>query len=331
MPTLLTLRLTEPTGSPPFPAHVHAAACGLLEAPDADHTAQHKPFAVGAPVAERGAVTWRLGWLPDAALPAGWPPQQLRLGGSVCRVTQAQQQPQPFAALAASGPVTRVQVRFLTPTYFSRNGRDVPLPDPVLVLRSLTQRWNAFAPAALAIDEGLGRELLGTVVLTDADVHTVRVQVGRDAWQTGFVGDTELALTRTASPTIGAIFAALLRYAAVAGIGARTTYGFGEVSPQLPDDRSQSPHPDADPQPESPAQSQSDAHPYRPRREDPFSPRCSQPHPRSSEPIQEAVRASPGPSQDRPWRGSRNRLLSPQVTGTATRRSVAKSRPIKRA
>jgi CRISPR-associated endoribonuclease Cas6 len=233
MPTLLILRLTEPAASP-FPAHLHAAACGLLESPGTDHAAQYKPFTVGALVAEQGAVTWRLGWLPDLPPPAGWPPRELRLGGSTCRVLDAQVRHQPFAALAASRPVTRGSVRFLTPTYFSRNGRDVPLPDPVLVLRSLTQRWNAFAPADLAIDDTLGKALLSAALLTDAAVHTVRVQVGRDAWQTGFVGDAELALTHTAAPDVGAVFAALLRFATVAGIGARTTYGFGEVTAELP-------------------------------------------------------------------------------------------------
>lgn len=256
MPTLLTLRLTEPA-SPPFPAHLHAAACGLLEAPDADHTAQHKPFAVGAPVAERGAVTWRLGWLPDLALPAGWPPQELRLGGSTCRVIDAQVRHQPFAALATSRPVTRSQVRFLTPTYFSRNGRDVPLPDPVLVLRSLTQRWNAFAPVSLAIDDMLGKELLRTALLTEAAVHTVRAQVGRDTWQTGFVGDAEFALTHAASSDAGAVFAALLRYATVAGVGARTTHGFGEVSPEPPGEPFRPRHTDADSQSASPGGSAS--------------------------------------------------------------------------
>jgi CRISPR-associated endoribonuclease Cas6 len=228
MPTLLTLCLTEPA-TPPFPAHLHAAACGLLEPPDADHTAQRKPFAVGAPVAEQGLVTWRLGWLPDLALPASWPPQELRLGGSICRVLDAQARHQPFAALATSRPVARGLVRFLTPTYFSRNGRDLPLPDPVLVLRSLVQRWNTFAPAGLAIDDALDKALLSAALITDHDVETVRVQVGRDGWQTGFVGDAELALTPTAASDVGAVFAALLRFATVAGIGARTTFGFGQV------------------------------------------------------------------------------------------------------
>lgn len=129
-----------------------------------------------------------------------------------------------------SRPVTRGLV--LTPTYFSRNGRDVPLPDPVLVMRSLAQRWNVFAPTGLAIDDTLSKALLSAVLLTDAAVHTVRVQVGRDAWQTGFIGDAELALTHTAAPDAGAVFAALLRFATAAGIVAQTTYGFGEVRPE---------------------------------------------------------------------------------------------------
>ena len=141
MPTLLTLRITEPA-VPPLPVHLHAAACRLLEPPDADHTAQRKPFAVGAPVAEQGMASWQLGWLPDPAPPASWPPRELKLGGSACRVLDAGARHQPFAALAASRPVIRGLLRFVTPTYFSRNGRDVPLPDPVLVLRSLAQRWN---------------------------------------------------------------------------------------------------------------------------------------------------------------------------------------------
>lgn len=73
MPTLLILCLTEPE-TPPYPVHLHTAACRLLEPSGADHTAQRKPFAVGAPVAEQGTVTWRLGWLPDLPLPAAWPP-----------------------------------------------------------------------------------------------------------------------------------------------------------------------------------------------------------------------------------------------------------------
>ncbi|HEU0127289.1 MAG TPA: CRISPR system precrRNA processing endoribonuclease RAMP protein Cas6 [Pseudonocardiaceae bacterium] len=226
MPTLLTLRITEPA-APPSPVQVHAAACRLLEPPDADHTAQRKPFAVGAPVAEQGMASWQLGWLPDPAPPASWPPRELKLGGSACRVLDAGARHQPFAALAASRPLTRGLLRFLTPTYFSRNGRDVPLPDPVLVLQSLVQRWNVFAPAALALDEALSKALLSAVVLTDHDTHTECVHVGGELWQTGFVGDAELTLTRSPAPEVQAAFAALLRFASVAGIGAQTTYGFG--------------------------------------------------------------------------------------------------------
>ena len=232
MPTTITLHITEPA-VPPYPAQLHGAACQFLEPAEADHTAQSKPFTVGAPLAECGVVTWRLGWLPDVALPAPWPPSQLRLGSSVCRILDARATHQSFATLAASRPVVRGLMRFVTPTYFSRNGRDVPLPDPVLVLRSLLQRWNTFAPTGLVIDEELSRGLLGAVLLTGAAVATERVQVGRLAWQTGFVGEAEFGITRTAPPRVDAVFTALLRFAAVAGVGAQTTHGFGEVCPHL--------------------------------------------------------------------------------------------------
>ncbi|HEU0089323.1 MAG TPA: CRISPR system precrRNA processing endoribonuclease RAMP protein Cas6 [Pseudonocardiaceae bacterium] len=201
MPTNLILRIAEPP-VPPYPAHLHGAACELFEQAGADHTAQHKPFAVGAPLAEDRVVTWRLGWLPDTALPPSWPPQQLRLGESTCQVLDARTRHCSFAMLATSRPVARALMRFVTPTYFSRNGRDVPLPDPVLVLRSLLQRWNTFAPPSLVIDDDLAKALLSAVLLSNAAINTVRVRVGRVAWQTGFVGDAELGLTRTAAPGV---------------------------------------------------------------------------------------------------------------------------------
>jgi CRISPR-associated endoribonuclease Cas6 len=242
MPTSLTLRLAEPA-MPPYPAHLHGAACKLFEPPDADHAAQRKPFAVGAPLAVDGSAIWRLGWLLDAPPPTAWPPGQLLLGESTCPILDTQTRHVPFATLAASEPVTRRLVRFVTPTYFSRNGRDVPLPDPVLVFRSLAQRWNAFAPASLTINDELSRALVSAVLLSDASVDTVSVQVGRLAWQTGFVGDAEFGLTRTAAPGVAAVFAALSRFAAIAGVGAQTTHGFGEVSPELLDAPARTPRP----------------------------------------------------------------------------------------
>lgn len=251
MPTSLTLRITEPA-TPPHPAHLHAAACQLFEQADTDHAAQRKPFAVGAPLVEEGTATWRLGWLPDTALPDPWPPSHVHFGESDCRVVDARVRHCSFAALAASRPMVRRVVHFRTPTYFSRNGRDVPLPDPVLVLRSLVQRWNTFAPASLAIADDLSRTVLNAVLLSGASVHTVRVQVGRSALQTGFVGDAELGITRTAAPGVSTAFAALLRFASIAGVGAQTTYGFGEVSPDLLDELPH-PHPSHDPHAPGPA------------------------------------------------------------------------------
>lgn len=68
MPTLFALRIIEPEALP-YPVHLHAAACQLFEPPGADHTAQRKPFTVGAPVAQDETAAWKLGWLPDLVLP----------------------------------------------------------------------------------------------------------------------------------------------------------------------------------------------------------------------------------------------------------------------
>ncbi len=47
--------------------------------------------------------------------------------------------------------------------------------------------------------------------------------------QVGFVGEAELRLLKTASAGTAELFGALMRFAAIAGIGAQTTHGFGAV------------------------------------------------------------------------------------------------------
>lgn len=47
--------------------------------------------------------------------------------------------------------------------------------------------------------------------------------------QTGFLGSARIGLTKTTDHTTRTVFAALMRFAVVAGIGAQTTHGFGSV------------------------------------------------------------------------------------------------------
>ncbi len=113
--------------------------------------------------------------------------------------------------------------------YFSRNGRDHPLPDPGLMLRSAAIRWNQHAPSVLSVPDEALRELTGLLYLADFDGGTVRAPVSATMHQTGFVGDVHLALVRAAGRASRVTFAALVRFAAMAGFGAQTTHGFGAV------------------------------------------------------------------------------------------------------
>ena len=47
--------------------------------------------------------------------------------------------------------------------------------------------------------------------------------------QSGYVGTIHLALIRAADTHVAGAFAALMRYADLAGLGAQTTHGFGAV------------------------------------------------------------------------------------------------------
>jgi CRISPR-associated endoribonuclease Cas6 len=125
-------------------------------------------------------------------------------------------------------------VEFLTPTVFSRNGRDYPLPDPVLALRGLHQRWTARAdPAAPAGSRHAGPEAggvdgaLGSVVVEHLDGHTQLVEA--PTRRIGFTGSATFALRGRSSPAADQAFAALWAFAALAGVGRSTTYGLGAV------------------------------------------------------------------------------------------------------
>ncbi len=247
MPFSLTLKFAAPP-RPPLPRQLLGAAAQLFETVGSDHHAETKPFAVGPikPSPDSGAssagsvgsagsagspatTVWRLGWLGDGDLPQAWPPRTVRFGPCEQRVTGFDVDPWPFARLASVGPTRRVRLRMLTPMFFSRNGRDLPLPEPVLIVRSLLARWNAHAPAALAISDGAARELVGAVFLDAVSGASRQVSVTEKIRQVGFVGDAELRLLKTAAAATADVFGALTRFAAIAGIGAQTTHGFGAV------------------------------------------------------------------------------------------------------
>ena len=113
--------------------------------------------------------------------------------------------------------------------YFSRNGRDHPIPDPVLIVGSLTRRWNSWAPTALSVPDELRERLCAAVLLADMQGGTVTAPVTADRDQVGFTGTARLGLLRRSDPDVGVAFGALMRFAELAGVGAQVTHGFGAV------------------------------------------------------------------------------------------------------
>lgn len=228
MPAVLDFELSVPAGARIYPARLHGAACAMLEGTDVAHTAQHKPFSVGPLIeAGPGQTQWRVGWLGSAELPPI--PETVALGPARCAIRTTRPQRRSFAELLAGTPVRQVELRFISPTFFARKGRDLPLPDPVLITHSLATRWDAHAPPELALPAEVLTALLDTVYLADAAIDTRRAQVSQTMWQTGFVGAAQLALTKAADAATTHVFTALTRFAEFAGVGAQTTHGFGAV------------------------------------------------------------------------------------------------------
>ncbi|HEX2417995.1 MAG TPA: CRISPR system precrRNA processing endoribonuclease RAMP protein Cas6 [Micromonosporaceae bacterium] len=225
MPATIVLDLHAPDGVPVHPVRLHGAACALFDT-DGGHP-HPRPFAVGPVHAGRDGPVWHLGWLRDAAPPGL--PNTVDLGGRVLPVLRHTTRPVSYAELAQTPATRRVEIEVLTPLYFSRNGRDHPLPDPLLVVQSLTQRWNAHAPEPLAIPDAERRDLTATVYLAAMTGGTRTLPLPGNRDQTGFVGTVQLALTRDATTPTARLFAALTRFANIAGIGAQTTHGFGAV------------------------------------------------------------------------------------------------------
>lgn len=225
MPATIHLRLRTEPGTLVHPARLHGAACALLERPTSPHHLQRKPFSVWPLYATAGGTAWRLGWLADR--PARAPQPEVRFGPARCPVLEWRTEPLSFGELARSAPAAAAQFRIVSPLFFSRNGRDHPLPDPVLMVRSAIERWNACAPTPLAMPEELGRAVLAAVYLDAMEGETQRAQVSRSFEQNGFVGIVRLAMTRRADDPARRAFGALMRFAGVAGFGAQTTHGFG--------------------------------------------------------------------------------------------------------
>jgi CRISPR-associated endoribonuclease Cas6 len=237
----LTLRAERPTARTAVtPAQLHGLAATLLEGTGADHHAQHKPYTVTPlmATAQPATATLRLGWLQDTPRPhlttvIG---QRIRLGAQFFTVTHADEEFTPFPLLAQTPETRRVVIHFLSATYFSRNGRWHPLPDPVLLYSSLIRRWNHFASTHATIDPDQEKALLSSIALSAHDIASTPAHLGNGT-RVGFTGHAAFTLTGPHAPSAARPFAALSLFATAAGAGAQTTHGLGTVNVSIEGDQ----------------------------------------------------------------------------------------------
>jgi CRISPR-associated endoribonuclease Cas6 len=131
------------------------------------------------------------------------------------------------------------QVRFITPVCLRRGNRTSPWPAPESVARGLAERWQRLDPATAPPPPARGT---GPVWVSDIDgrseahILTRRAKRGgrwlfTDEVISGFAGRIRYVSDHGAE-TEAADFGALMAFAAYAGAGSHTTYGFGVLCPE---------------------------------------------------------------------------------------------------
>jgi CRISPR-associated endoribonuclease Cas6 len=243
----LVLEADRPDAERPVPPRqLHGFAASLLEHAGTDHRSQDKPYTVSplmaaparsrAPHGRATTAVLHLGWLPDTPRPdlTRLTGTRIRLGAQFFTVASAHEDLMPYAALVRVPPAERAVLDFRSVTYFSRNGRWHPLPDPVLLYGGLIRRWNLFAPPQARLTDVEEKELLGAVALSAHDISSSPVSPDSGA-RIGFTGTAVFRLLdqHGPGPRTWQLFTALSLFAMVAGVGAQTTHGLGTVEVTL--------------------------------------------------------------------------------------------------
>jgi CRISPR-associated endoribonuclease Cas6 len=137
-----------------------------------------------------------------------------------------------FESLRSRPPGQTFRFRFLSPTTFRSGDGHLPLPVPQSVYRSLWEKWNAFAPAALTIPDSLLMAVQTGLFPARFDLESELLEMGKSR-VVGCVGACEYALTREVGEEERRWLTALTAFAFYAGVGAKTTVGLGQVEPEI--------------------------------------------------------------------------------------------------
>lgn len=129
------------------------------------------------------------------------------------------------AVLEKAEPSRDILMDFLSPTAFKRGSFDYPLPEPKLLFSNLLKKWNAFSP--VKFNEEFYRKLPKLLTVSGCWIKTRKVEVMDVAKFTGFTGRVLFYATGEGEELRA--LNALVRFAEFAGVGRKTTMGFGSV------------------------------------------------------------------------------------------------------
>lgn len=142
------------------------------------------------------------------------------VGGPLVSLLEARSWHDLFSTAA---PLQRFTLHFESPTFWRSGKRQLLMPLPASVLRSLQQRWASYAS-----DLAPQLRIRSEMTVTSFRGETVAVRMSSERW-TGFVGEVQYELehpTEHDVETLGKLMSA----AHFTGVGSMVAYGFGVVA-----------------------------------------------------------------------------------------------------
>jgi CRISPR-associated endoribonuclease Cas6 len=129
--------------------------------------------------------------------------------------------------LANAAREAQITLLFRTPMSFRSEGMDYPLPDPELVFDSYRRRWNAFAPADLAIADDWLDWLRRSVAVSRFELRSEPMRFP-DGLQIGCTGKVQFSVIGAGEHALD-VLNCLADYAFFCGTGRKTTQGMGQT------------------------------------------------------------------------------------------------------
>ncbi len=114
---------------------------------------------------------------------------------------------------------------FITPTSFKRGKKDYPLPDPKLIFKGLIRKWLFFSD--IRIDTDLRKVIEEDIEVMGAWIRTKKIALS-EGKITGFTGRVVLYINNNNKEILKWINT-LAKFSEFAGVGRKTTMGFGMV------------------------------------------------------------------------------------------------------